>query len=167
MMFERRKTERKPYSSATRRVSLQGVVDIVNRNHAGAEQTVRIGGAEIMQPVVVGARHRRGEARILIGKGEDAQATRRKQHGGVDALGVHRFQLHLAGPAALGVIAVDVLVLVEIATAMRRAAGAPRVARALWEKSCRDRARSLRFGRAAPDRETRARCSAPKGRAVP
>ncbi len=80
-----------------------------------------------MQPVVVGARHGVGEARILVGKGQDAQATGREQHRGIDAFGVHRFQLHLTGPAALGVAAIDFLVLVKIAAAVRRAAGAPGV----------------------------------------
>ncbi len=80
-----------------------------------------------MQPVVVGARHGVGEARVLVGKGEDAQAAGRKQHGGVDAFGVHRFQLHLTGPAALGVTAIDLLVLIKVAAAVRRATGAPGV----------------------------------------
>ncbi len=95
-----------------------------------------------MEPIVVSARHRRSEAGILIGKREDAQAARRKEHRCVDAFGVHRFQLHLTGPAALRVTAVDVLVLGEIATAMRCATGAARILRHFW-KNCAEIAHIL------------------------
>ncbi len=82
-----------------------------------------------MQPIVVGARHRRGKTRVLVGEGEDAEATGGKQHGGVDAFGVHRFELDFAGPAALRVVSIDVLVLFKVVAAdaaCRRCAGCHR-----------------------------------------
>ena len=84
-----------------------------------------------MQPIVVGARHRRGKTRVLVGEREDAEATGGKQHGGVDAFGVHRLELDFAGPATLRVVSIDVLVFVKVAAAMRRAAGASGIYRYL------------------------------------
>jgi hypothetical protein len=86
-----------------------------------------------MQPIVVGARHRRGKTRILIRKRENSQAASRKEHGHVNAFGVHRFQLHCAGPTTLRVASINVLVLVEIAAAVGRAASPARVDRYLWK----------------------------------
>src|ERR1044071_1017918 len=57
----------------------QSVVDVIDRNHPGAEQAVRVGLTKIVQPIVISACHRGGEAQILIGESKDAEATRRKQ----------------------------------------------------------------------------------------
>src|SRR5918996_2227485 len=72
-----------------------GVVDVVNRNHAGSEKTTGLGLTEVVQPVVVGAREGRSKPRVLIGVGEYSQAAGGKQHRDVDPFGVHRFQLDL------------------------------------------------------------------------
>src|SRR5215510_3589284 len=80
-----------------------GVVDVEGRDHAGAEQPLGILLAEVVEPVVVGARHGCGQAGLHVGDREGEKAARRIDDRDVDALDVHRLELHLRRPAALGV----------------------------------------------------------------
>src|SRR4030095_12323816 len=103
---------------------LDGVVNVINRNHPGAKQAGRIGSAKVMKPVVVGTREGRGEAWVVVGIGKHTQAPGGKQHGSVNALSVHRLELDFACPTARRVIAVDALVLFVVVTFVWSAAGA-------------------------------------------
>ena len=77
------------------------VVDVERGDHPGAEQALGVLLAELVQPVVVRARHGRGESRLHVGNGQGEEAPRGIDHRDVDALDVHRLDLNLRGPAPL------------------------------------------------------------------
>ena len=78
-----------------------GVVDVERGDHPGAEQALGVLLAKLVQPVVVRARHGRGESRLHVGNGQGEEAPRGIDHRDVDALDVHRLDLDLRGPAPL------------------------------------------------------------------
>ena len=76
--------------------------NIVRRHAGGAEQALRIGRPDvIVEPVVVGAAHRGGEARIHMGEGGRVHAGGREQDREVQPFLVHgldlRFRIEIAG----------------------------------------------------------------------
>src|SRR2546427_266063 len=62
-------------------------LDRLHRQHRDPEQALGVRLAVIGKPAVVGVAHRGGEAGILDGAGEQAEA--RIEEGGVDAVGIH------------------------------------------------------------------------------
>ena len=57
---------------------VDGVVNVVNRDHPGAKQAGGIGPAKIMKPVVVGASQGGSKARVVVGIGKHPQSPRGK-----------------------------------------------------------------------------------------
>ena len=80
------------------------VIHVEWRDHPGADQPLGVAGAEIVHPVVVGARDGGGELRLHALVDQGAQAAGRIEHREVDALDVHGFELHFRGPTAVGVV---------------------------------------------------------------
>src|SRR5207244_3434372 len=78
------------------------IVDVERRDHAGPEQALRILLAEVVEPVVVGARHGRGERRGHVGDREGVEAAGPLGRRGGAALGCPRLRLNRAGPAPPG-----------------------------------------------------------------
>ena len=84
------------------------IVDVLHQEDAGPIQPLRGGGAELRQPVVVGARDGGGEAVVVVDFAHRGQREAGKQHRRVDALDVHRFELGVRPPASL--LELDVLI---------------------------------------------------------
>jgi hypothetical protein len=76
-----------------------GIVDVEGRDHAGAEQALRVFLAELVEPVVVRARHGGGQARLHVRDRQGEETARGIDHGDVDALDIHRLKLDLGRPA--------------------------------------------------------------------
>jgi hypothetical protein len=74
---------------------LYSFIGIVERDHPYALEPFRIGLAEIVKPVVVGARNRRGELGVHIVAHHNAQADGRIKRRHVQTLAIHRLQLRL------------------------------------------------------------------------
>ena len=88
---------------------LDSFVGIVERDHPDALQTFRVRLAEIIEPVVVGARNRRGKLGVHIVAHHNAQADGRIKRCHVQALAIHRLQLRL-GVEALSAIIGDLFI---------------------------------------------------------
>jgi hypothetical protein len=54
-----------------------------------------------MQPIVIRPRHGGGQPRVHVRNGQGEETARGIDHRDVNPLHVHRFQLHLGGPATL------------------------------------------------------------------
>src|SRR5678815_315834 len=57
---------------------LDGTTDIVRRNHGHAKHALGIGSGEVVEPIIVGARHGCGEIGIEIIDAQNGQAAGRK-----------------------------------------------------------------------------------------
>src|SRR5262245_40185712 len=75
------------------------VVHVERRDHAGADQALRVLLAEFVEPIVVRARHGRPKPGIDVGDGQGEEPARGIDHRDVDALDVHGLELHLRRPA--------------------------------------------------------------------
>src|ERR1044071_7793860 len=78
-----------------------GVVGVKGRNHAGADELLRIGLAKFVQPVVVRASKGGREFTVEARNAEHVQAAARIKNRQIDAFLGHGVELHLGRPAAM------------------------------------------------------------------
>jgi carbon-monoxide dehydrogenase large subunit len=70
-----------------------GRLDVVRRQHRRPQQPLGVLGAELGEPVVVGASDGRGQVGLHPVHGQDEEPMAREEHGHVDALPVHGLEL--------------------------------------------------------------------------
>ena len=74
---------------------------------------------KVVHPIVVSARDSSGELGVQSIVHSALSTASRIEHGDVDALDIHRFELDFRGPAARGIVAEDILFRFEIFAARR------------------------------------------------
>ena len=96
-----------------------GIIHTVGRNHAGANEAGGIFSAKIVKPVVVGTGYCCGKTGVHVIDHQSAQTPLRIEHRQFYTFDVHGLELNLGGPAVLGMAAIDLQIVLEIAPASR------------------------------------------------